>query len=94
MTDHLTVSGTLANQTTLILDEPISLPAGRVRITVEPWPNTTFWGHVSVAELAAAQGVEPVESLDELWGDFWPEEETVDDFIEAIYQWRREAIEL
>jgi hypothetical protein len=48
----------------------------------------------TVAELAEAQGVKPVATLDDLWADFWPEEETVDDFIETIYKWRRETIEL
>ena len=94
MTDRFTVKGTLSDQTTLTLDEPISLPAGRVRVTVEPWPAATFWENVSVVELANAQRVKPVKNLDELWGTFWPEEEPVDDFIDTIYQWRRETIEL
>lgn len=94
MTERYTVNGTLSDQTTVILDEPIALPAGRVRITVEPVPNTIFWQGRTVAELAEAQGVKPIETLDELWADFWPDEESVDDFIETTYQWRREAIEL
>ena len=75
MTDRFTVKGTLSDQTTLTLDEPISLPAGRVRVTVEPWPAATFWENVSVVELASAQRIKPVKNLDELCGTFWPEEE-------------------
>ncbi|MFN2456293.1 MAG: hypothetical protein ABR577_19015 [Pyrinomonadaceae bacterium] len=34
-----------------------------------------------VEHLAAQQGVTPVTDPDALRGDFWPENETVDDFI-------------
>src|SRR5688572_13503308 len=30
--------------------------------------------------LAVQQGVKPVERLEDLFGDFWPEDETADDF--------------
>ena len=92
MTEHYTVTGTLSDQTTVILDEPILLPTNRVRITLEVVPN--FWKGATVAELAEMQGVMPVESLDDMWADFWPEDESIDDFIETIYQWRRESLEL
>jgi hypothetical protein len=36
----------------------------------------------------------PVQKLEELYGDFWPEDESVDDFISAVQQWRREDVEL
>ncbi len=85
------INGTLSNQTTVILDAPIALPVHRVRITLEPLPPTL--GPL-LAELAEAQGVTPVKTLDDLWADFWPEKESVDDFIEPIYQGRHEAIEL
>lgn len=32
----------------------------------------------------------PVTDIDELGGDFWPEDESVDDFIDYIYGQRRE----
>jgi hypothetical protein len=41
--------------------------------------------------LAAQQGVRPVTNFDDLLGDFWPEDETADDFIAAVRQWRREG---
>ena len=34
------------------------------------------------------QGVKPVSDARELLGDFWPEEESVDDFIAAVREWR------
>ena len=41
-------------------------------------------------ELAARQGVGPVTDFDALWGDFWPEDESVDDFVAAVREWRRD----
>jgi len=45
-------------------------------------------GHPSAEELIAAQGLTfplPVESL---FGDFWPEDESIDDFLAALHDWR------
>ena len=42
-------------------------------------------------ELAAEQGVRPVERFEDLLGDFWPEDESVDDFLDAVRRWRREG---
>ncbi len=46
---------------------------------------------VDLAILAARQGVRPVANLDDLLGEFWPDEESVDEFIAAMRQWRREG---
>jgi hypothetical protein len=35
---------------------------------------------------------QPVQRLESLWGDFWPEDESVDDFIATVRQWRREDL--
>ncbi len=48
----------------------------------------------TLRELAAEQGVRPVERFEDLVGDFWPEDETVDEFIAAVRQWRREGTDL
>lgn len=45
---------------------------------------------LDVAALAAAQGVQPISDPSELAADFWPEEESADQFIAAVRQWRRE----
>jgi hypothetical protein len=44
-----------------------------------------------LATLAAEQGVRPVTNFDDLLGDFWSEDETADEFIAAVRQWRREG---
>lgn len=45
--------------------------------------------------LAAEQGVKPVERFEDRvpsgHGDFWPEDESVDDFIKARRQWQFEG---
>ena len=51
-----------------------------------------FWRHKSVDELAAEQGVQPIEDfqafLDEI-GGVWPEEESVEEFIAWLAKTRR-----
>ena len=39
-------------------------------------------------------GCEPVQRLEDLWGDFWPKDGSVDDFISAVRRWRREGVTL
>ncbi len=41
--------------------------------------------------LAREQGVSPIENIDELIGDFWPEDESIDDFAATIRRWRDES---
>lgn len=43
--------------------------------------------------LAEAQGVRPIENIDDLVADFWPEDESVEDFIAAATEGRREEDE-
>jgi hypothetical protein len=50
-------------------------------------------GPQDIEELARRQGVKPVTDPDQLLGDFWPEDETCDDFIAALREWRREGVE-
>lgn len=40
-----------------------------------------IWEHPILEELAKLQGVKPVEKFEALLGDFWPEDEDIDDFI-------------
>jgi hypothetical protein len=42
----------------------------------------------SIEELVAEQGTRfPVDPA-ELLGDFWPEEESIEDFLRALHEWR------
>lgn len=43
-----------------------------------------FWDLPTLDELAAEQGVEPAERLEDLVAGFWPEGESVDEFLAAI----------
>lgn len=44
----------------------------------------SFWDLPTLDELAEDQGVEPVERIEDLVSAFWPEDESVDDFLAAI----------
>jgi hypothetical protein len=52
-----------------------------------------FFGQqrTSLSSLAARQGVRPVVKFDDLLGDFWPDNETADEFITALREWRRDG---
>jgi hypothetical protein len=46
--------------------------------------SATKPAHARAWELARQQGVKPIKSIKELQGDFWPEEESVDEFLELV----------
>jgi hypothetical protein len=60
----------------------------------EPKPDQTIEqryakeGHPSIEELVAAQGTVFPADARELLGDFWPEEESIEDFLSALREWR------
>jgi hypothetical protein len=41
--------------------------------------------------LAREQGVSAVENPEDLYGDFWPDDESVDDFLAARKRWREQG---
>jgi hypothetical protein len=45
-------------------------------------------GHPTIDELIVEQCVAFPRDLLDLLGDFWPEEESIDDFIRAMPEWR------
>ncbi len=45
-------------------------------------------GHPSVEQLMAEQGTSPITDVSVLHGDFWPEEESIEVFLETLYEWR------
>ncbi len=52
-----------------------------------------FWHGADAETLAQAQGVQPAATLASLWADFWPDDETVDDFIATVRAWRHQDAE-
>ncbi|MGD9099314.1 MAG: hypothetical protein PVF45_02460 [Anaerolineae bacterium] len=49
-----------------------------------------FWEPKTLEQHIQAQQTQPVKDIADLKADFWPEEESADDFIEYIYQQRQE----
>jgi len=49
-----------------------------------------FWEPQTLEQLIQSQRTPPITDISSLKGDFWPEDESADDFIEYIYQQRRE----
>jgi hypothetical protein len=45
-------------------------------------------GHPSIEQLMAEQGTGPITDVSLLHGDFWPEEESVEEFVATIREWR------
>jgi hypothetical protein len=45
-------------------------------------------GHPTIEELIAQQSVEFPRDPTVLLGDFWPEDESIDDFLSAMREWR------
>lgn len=45
-------------------------------------------GHPSIELLMAEQGTGPITDVSVLHGDFWPEEESVEEFVATIREWR------
>jgi hypothetical protein len=46
--------------------------------------------HARAWELARQQGVKPILNIEELRGDFWPEDESTDEFLEWLGAIRQE----
>ena len=51
-------------------------------------PRGRLAGHPSIEQLRAEQGTKPITDVSELHGDFWPEEESVEEFIATYREWR------
>lgn len=50
-----------------------------------------FFAETDLELLAARQGVTAITDFDELLGDFWPEEENLDQFLATVREWRDEG---
>jgi len=64
--------------------------AGGKRTARVPKNGGRNWakGHPSLEELQAEQGTGPITDVQVLRGDFWPEDEPIEDFLEALHEWR------
>jgi hypothetical protein len=52
----------------------------------------TFWNRkTTLADLIAKQGPRPITNIDDLRAGFWPEHESVDEFIDTVRRWRSEG---
>jgi hypothetical protein len=45
-------------------------------------------GHPSIEQLMAEQGTGPITDVSVLHGEFWPAEESVEEFLDALHDWR------
>ena len=45
-------------------------------------------GHPSFEQLMAEQGTSPIADVSVLHGDFWPEEESIEEFLATLHEWR------
>lgn len=53
-------------------------------------PQIDFWKSQTLEEIIEAQQTPVIEDIRQLAVDFWPDDESVDDFIDYIYGQRRE----
>jgi len=51
-------------------------------------PHLDFYASPTVEEVIAQQGKEPLSDPEALLGDFWPEDEPVEEFLAALHEWR------
>ena len=45
-------------------------------------------GHPSFEQLMAEQGTGPITDVSLLHGDFWPDEESIEEFLATLHEWR------
>ena len=47
-----------------------------------------FYASLTVDQLIAQQGKGPISDPTILLGDFWPEDEPIEEFLTALHSWR------
>ncbi len=72
-------------------DDDAALDPKREGGSPESGGDAGFWHSLTFEELARAQGVQPVQRLEDIMGG-WPEDEREDGFEEAINAMRREDL--
>lgn len=66
---------------------PIGIPERRNKLE----PTGLFWDTPEFEKLAEQQGVAPIRKIEDLVGDFWPEDEDLDEFLAEVRRWRDEG---
>ena len=51
-------------------------------------PRHNFFPNPTLDELIAQQRKGPITDIRILYGDFWPEDEPIEDFLAALDEWR------
>jgi hypothetical protein len=51
-------------------------------------PFFNFEANPTLEELISQQGKQPITDIRKLAGDFWPEDEPIEDFLAALHEWR------
>jgi hypothetical protein len=51
-------------------------------------PRYNFDASPSLDELIAQQEKNPIDDVRILHGDFWPEDESIEEFLTALHEWR------
>jgi hypothetical protein len=83
----MTINGHIQNGVA-VPDTPVGLPDGTpVHINTLP-AEGTFWENKTLERIVQEQGVRPIESVDELAGD-WPPEDSIDEFLEFLREIRK-----
>lgn len=57
----------------------------------QPKKEFGFWDNPTIEEIIESQGVKPIRSIEDLAGDFWPEDEDPDEFTNWLREIRREG---
>ena len=72
--------------------KPTRLRAARaVQNGVQVRQRSSFSRSKSIEVLAAEQGVKPIDRPESLRGDFWPEDESTDEFLSWLRNLRAEG---
>jgi hypothetical protein len=67
------------------------LPTPSTETPKAAWEGLPRRAPEELDSLAISQGAPLAVRFEDLIGDFWPEDETCDEFIATLRQWRREG---
>ena len=54
--------------------------------------NTAFWEGQTIDQLQSAQKTFPPKNLKDLTADFWPEDDSIEDFLSFLQTQRQETV--